>query len=74
VGNRRQAFYANLAPGNYRFRVAASNDNAVWNEAGAFLDFSIAPAYYQTNWFRSLRGGEQLARDYLLRQKSLPHS
>jgi signal transduction histidine kinase len=24
----------------------------VWNEAGAFLDFAIAPAYYQTTWFR----------------------
>ena len=52
VGNRRQAFYADLAPGAYRFRVAASNNSGVWNEAGAFLDFSIAPAYYQTTWFR----------------------
>jgi signal transduction histidine kinase/ligand-binding sensor domain-containing protein len=52
VGNRRQAFYTNLAPGNYRFRVAASNNSGVWNEAGTFLDFSIAPAYYQTTWFR----------------------
>jgi signal transduction histidine kinase len=25
----------------------------VWNDAGAFLDFSIAPAYYQTTWFRA---------------------
>jgi ligand-binding sensor domain-containing protein/signal transduction histidine kinase len=52
VGNRRQAFYNNLSPGNYRFRVAASNNSGVWNEAGTFLDFSIAPAYYQTTWFR----------------------
>jgi signal transduction histidine kinase/ligand-binding sensor domain-containing protein len=51
-GTRRQAFYANLSPGNYRFRVTASNNSGVWNEAGAFLDFSIAPAYYQTTWFR----------------------
>jgi PAS domain S-box-containing protein len=34
--------------------VAACNNSGVWNEAGAFLDFSIAPAYYQTNWFRAL--------------------
>jgi signal transduction histidine kinase/ligand-binding sensor domain-containing protein len=54
VGNRRQAFYSNLSPGNYRFRVIASNNSGVWNEAGTFLDFSIAPAYYQTNWFRAL--------------------
>jgi signal transduction histidine kinase/ligand-binding sensor domain-containing protein len=53
VGNRRRAFYTNLSPGNYRFRVAASNNSGVWNEAGAFLDFSIGPAYYQTTWFRS---------------------
>ena len=54
VGNRRQAFYADLPPGTYRFRVSASNNSGVWNEAGAFLAFSIAPAYYQTAWFRAL--------------------
>ena len=53
VGNRRQAFYNNLSPGNYRFRVTASNNSGLWNEAGTFLDFSVAPAYYQTNWFRA---------------------
>src|SRR6266403_526090 len=53
VGNRRQAFYTNLSPRNYRFRVTASNNSGVWNEAGTFLDFSVAPAYYQTNWFRA---------------------
>src|SRR5262249_9892764 len=47
VGNRRQAFYNNLPPGDYRFRVMACNNSGVWNEAGTFLDFSIAPAYYQ---------------------------
>jgi len=52
VGNRRQAFYNNLPPRSYRFRVIASNNSGVWNEAGASLDFSIAPAYYQTLWFR----------------------
>jgi signal transduction histidine kinase len=52
VVNEREAQYSNLAPGNYRFRVSACNNNGVWNEAGTFLDFSIAPAYYQTTWFR----------------------
>ena len=52
--NDREVEYSNLAPGNYRFRVLASNNSGVWNEEGAFLDFSIAPAYYQTNWFRAL--------------------
>lgn len=52
-GSRRQAFYTNLSPRGYRFRVIASNNSGVWNNAGAALDFSIAPAYYQTRWFEA---------------------
>lgn len=54
AGNRRQAFYNNLPPGDYRFRVIACNNSGVWNEEGTFLDFTISPAYYQTIWFRVL--------------------
>ena len=54
VGTRRQAFYTDLAPGSYRFRVRGCNNSGVWNEAGAVLEFSIAPAYYQTRWFQAL--------------------
>jgi len=61
VGNRRQAFYTNLPPRAYRFRVVACNNSGVWNEEGASLDFSIAPAYYQTNWFRALCAAAFLA-------------
>jgi ligand-binding sensor domain-containing protein/signal transduction histidine kinase len=53
-GLRRQAFYSDLRPGNYRFRVVASNNDGVWNESGATLDFTVAAAWYQTIWFRSL--------------------
>jgi len=56
VVNKRQAEYTNLAPGTYRFRVIASNNSGVWNEQGGMLEFSVAPAYYQTNWFRALCG------------------
>ena len=52
AGTRRQAFYSNLPPRSYTFRVKACNNSGVWNEIGASLDFSVAPAYYQTNWFR----------------------
>jgi signal transduction histidine kinase/ligand-binding sensor domain-containing protein len=52
-GTRRQAFYNDLPPRKYRFRVIACNNDGVWNEAGASLDFSILPAYYQTAWFRA---------------------
>jgi signal transduction histidine kinase len=34
--------------------VIACNSDGVWNNAGATLDFSVAPAWYQTNWFRIL--------------------
>ncbi|HVO63188.1 MAG TPA: two-component regulator propeller domain-containing protein, partial [Terriglobales bacterium] len=54
VGTRRQAFYTDLPPGNYSFRVIAANSDGVWNENAAKLDFSITPAYNQTNWFRAL--------------------
>src|SRR5262249_38541471 len=54
VGERRQAFYTNLPPKNYRFRVIACNNSGVWNEAGAVLGFSVAPATYQKTWFQAL--------------------
>jgi signal transduction histidine kinase/ligand-binding sensor domain-containing protein len=53
-GLRRQAFYSDLRPGSYRFRVIASNNDGVWNETGAALDFKVAAAWYQTIWFRLL--------------------
>jgi signal transduction histidine kinase/ligand-binding sensor domain-containing protein len=53
-GLRRQAFYSDLRPGSYRFRVIASNNDGVWNKTGAALDFKVAAAWYQTIWFRSL--------------------
>jgi signal transduction histidine kinase/ligand-binding sensor domain-containing protein len=51
AGTRRQAFYNDLGPGRYRFRVIACNNDGVWNEAGASLEFSVLPTYYQTGWF-----------------------
>ncbi len=54
VVNVRRVQYSNLAPGSYGFRVTAANNSGVWNQEGASLDFSIAPAFWQTNWFRAL--------------------
>lgn len=53
AGTRREAAYTNLNPRQYRFRVVACNNDGVWNETGASLEFSILPAWYQTLWFRS---------------------
>jgi signal transduction histidine kinase/ligand-binding sensor domain-containing protein len=52
--NRRQAFYTDLPPGRYRFHVIASNNDGVWNEAGAEAGFVILPAFYQTTLFQIL--------------------
>ncbi|MGB9432015.1 MAG: two-component regulator propeller domain-containing protein [Candidatus Acidiferrum sp.] len=71
VINDRQAQYTNLPPRHYRFRVIASNNSGVWNEQGDVLDFSIAPAYYQTNWFRGLCVAAVLALLWALYQLRL---
>jgi len=68
AGTRRHALYSNLPPRSYRFRVMACNNSGVWNEAGAFLAFSIAPAYYQTAWFRLSCVAALLALLYALYQ------
>jgi signal transduction histidine kinase len=54
VINDRQAEYTNLPPRHYRFRVIACNNSGLWSETGDSLEFSIEPAFYQTNGFRAL--------------------
>jgi len=56
AGTRRVAFYTNLPPGPYRFRVVACNDDGVWNLAGASFRFELAPRFYQALWFYLLCG------------------
>jgi ligand-binding sensor domain-containing protein/signal transduction histidine kinase/DNA-binding response OmpR family regulator/HPt (histidine-containing phosphotransfer) domain-containing protein len=51
---RRTAYYTHLPPGAYTFRVIASNNDGVWNEAGASVQFSLKPHFYQTAWFAVL--------------------
>jgi len=50
----REAVYTNLGPGSYRFRLVASNSEGLWNGSETDIAFNVAPAYYQTAWFRSL--------------------
>jgi signal transduction histidine kinase/ligand-binding sensor domain-containing protein len=72
-GTRRQAFYTDLRPGQYRFHVIASNNDGVWNLSGATLEFSIAPAFYQTSWFRILLGAAAAALLLLLYSIRMRH-
>jgi signal transduction histidine kinase/ligand-binding sensor domain-containing protein len=54
AGASREASYTNLPPGHYIFRVRASNPDGVWNDTGASLSLFLAPAYFQTLWFKLL--------------------
>ena len=56
VGDRREAYYTDLAPGDYVFRVQAANDDGVWSEADATLAFTLRPHVWQTGWFAALCG------------------
>jgi ligand-binding sensor domain-containing protein/signal transduction histidine kinase len=49
--SRREAFYTNLPPGNFRFRVMARNADGVWSQQDASLSFTIDPRLYQRWWF-----------------------
>ncbi len=51
VGTRRTAYYNNILPGDYTFRVTACNNDGIWNEAGASVSFYLEPFFYQTVWF-----------------------
>lgn len=74
VQGRREAFYTNLQPGSYRFRVVAANEDGVWNGDGATLQLEIPPTFTQTPWFSALLaagGGLLLAALYALRVRQI---
>lgn len=66
AGSRRQAFFTNLAPGKYRFRVLASNNDGVWNTTGAGVEISIAPTFAETIWFKLLVAAALILCAYVL--------
>ena len=51
AGTRRVAYYTNIPPGKYTFRVQAANNDGLWNMQGAALTFQLEPHFYQTIWF-----------------------
>jgi ligand-binding sensor domain-containing protein/signal transduction histidine kinase len=51
---RRLAFYTNLPPGPYRFRVAAYEMNAPASVSEASVEFYWKPHFYATPWFLTL--------------------
>lgn len=55
-GQRREAIYSNLPPGKHRFQVIAANEDGVWNNTGATLNFTIPKTFVQTHLFKALCG------------------
>jgi signal transduction histidine kinase/ligand-binding sensor domain-containing protein len=56
VGLQRTAYYPNLPPGNYVFRVKAANSNGVWNEEGISMNIVVSPPWWKTIWAYLLYG------------------
>ncbi|MGK4568592.1 two-component regulator propeller domain-containing protein [Flavobacterium sp. 3HN19-14] len=53
-GEDRKAIYTNIPPGEYTFRVQASNNDGKWNLVGAAIKINIAPPFWKTWWFKSI--------------------
>lgn len=51
AGTRRIAYYTNIPPAQYRFRVIARTNEGDWSESGAEFAFTLRPRFYQTLWF-----------------------
>jgi signal transduction histidine kinase len=54
AGTRRVAWYTNIPAGQYRFVVMAANNDGVWSETAANIEFVLQPRFYQTYWFYAL--------------------
>ena len=54
AGQRREAFYTNLPPGNYQFLVSAGNIDGTWSAMASPVAFRLPPQFYQQRWFLPL--------------------
>jgi diguanylate cyclase (GGDEF)-like protein len=54
AGSRRTAYYANLRPGRYTFRVEARNGEGVWGASMNTVSVDVPPYFYETAWAYSL--------------------
>ncbi len=53
-GHRREAFYTNLKPGTYEFKLVAANEDGVTNEKGASVTIEVVPTFVQSIWFLAM--------------------
>lgn len=70
-GAIRRAVYTNIPPGEYRFRVKASNSDGIWNETGAAITIIIRPPWWRTWWAYSIFGAGAIGLLWLIRKSEL---
>lgn len=79
VGNRREAHYANLAPGGYTFKVKGANNDGVWSTDARSIKIRITPPFWKT-WYAytfyllALIGISFLIMYYIFKKKTLEQS
>ena len=76
AGDRRTAYYTNIPPGEYEFKVMAANDDGLWSETAASMSINQRAYFYQSIWFYVLAGIFLIgfgAFLYYLRARELKH-
>ena len=53
-GNRHFVSYSQIPPGDYVFKVKASNSDGVWNETPLTLKVRVTAPFWTKDWFRFL--------------------
>lgn len=71
IGNKKSATYTNLDPGDYIFKVKASNSDSLWNEKGQSVSVKILPPLWQTWWAYIIYFGLFIGALFLIRKYSL---
>jgi signal transduction histidine kinase/CheY-like chemotaxis protein len=66
AGERREAYYTNLPPGSYTFRVQTANSDDTWNTGGASIGLELRPRFYESTWFYALCGLASVAAAWCL--------
>lgn len=71
IGKVREATYAQVPPGDYKFHVKAANSDGIWNETGAVILVSVGYPYWRQWWFWSIVGTVIIAGAFLFRRSGI---
>ena len=61
IGSRRSAYFTNVPPGTYVFKVRASQSEGEWGEQMAQITIHVAKPWYGTYWAYAIYGLTALA-------------